>query len=402
MRAVVLSGGGGKGAYQAGCYKAIKKLRIKYDIVTGTSIGALNGALMVQGELKKCLKLWKNANFGQIFDDYEGFEKTKDMYGKYFDEAIHGGISDEKIERLVDSFYNPRKMYKSKVKYGVVTFNLSKMKPVFATKENMKPFQLKKYITASAVCFPVFKPSKIDDDSFVDGGYYDNTPINLAVELGADEVIAIDLRAIGFKQKTAGKNVKLTQITPNNKLASFLVFDKVEAKKMMKYGYNDTMKAFKKLDGRKFTYKKDHLLKNYNKHGQNLVTLTRYYINQDKSILKLFTKLNDVEHIMNKQNVMKIMNNTLENLGLCFNLDETLIYDVRLYNRLLLRQLDQTPLVKIKGNNPKEIIRGINQATLVKFIYANLNEKISRATYDIICLFPKEFLMAVYLKCLNR
>ena len=294
MKAIVLSGGGGKGAYQAGCYKAIKKLRIDYDIVTGTSIGALNGALMVQGELKKCIKLWKNASFNQIFDDYHGFDNSKDMYGKYINETIHGGISDSKIEALVNSFYNPKKMYKSKIKYGVVTFNLSKMKPVFATKDNMKPYQLKKYITASAVCFPVFKPSKINDESFVDGGYYDNTPINLAIELGADEIIAIDLRALGLKQKIKDKNIKLTQITPNNKLASFLVFDKDEARKMMKFGYNDTMKVFKKLDGRKFTFKKDNLLTNYKRYCDDMVNLTRKYINQNKSILKLFTKLNYV------------------------------------------------------------------------------------------------------------
>jgi len=401
MKAIVLSGGGGKGAYQAGCYKAIKKLRIDYDIVTGTSIGALNGALMVQGELKKCIKLWKNASFNQIFDDYHGFDNSKDMYGKYINETIHGGISDSKIEALVNSFYNPKKMYKSKIKYGVVTFNLSKMKPVFATKDNMKPYQLKKYITASAVCFPVFKPSKINDESFVDGGYYDNTPINLAIELGADEIIAIDLRALGLKQKIKDKNIKLTQITPNNKLASFLVFDKDEARKMMKFGYNDTMKVFKKLDGRKFTFKKDNLLTNYKRYCDDMVNLTRKYINQNKSILKLFTKLNDVEHIMNKQNVMKIMNNTLETLGLTFELDETLIYDIRLYNKMLLKELDKTPLIKIKGKNPKEILALVSQRSLVKFMYVNLNDKIDRKTYDIICLFPKEFLMAVYLKCLN-
>ena len=47
-RAVVLSGGGSKGSYEIGVWKALRRLHIKYDIVTGTSIGALNGALMTQ------------------------------------------------------------------------------------------------------------------------------------------------------------------------------------------------------------------------------------------------------------------------------------------------------------------------------------------------------------------
>ena len=48
MKAIVLSGGGSKGSYQIGAWKALRKLKINYDIVTGTSVGALNGALMVQ------------------------------------------------------------------------------------------------------------------------------------------------------------------------------------------------------------------------------------------------------------------------------------------------------------------------------------------------------------------
>ena len=52
-RAIVLAGGGSKGSYQIGFFKAIKKLGIKYHIVTGTSVGALNGVLFVQDDLKK-------------------------------------------------------------------------------------------------------------------------------------------------------------------------------------------------------------------------------------------------------------------------------------------------------------------------------------------------------------
>lgn len=47
-RAIVLSGGGARGAYQIGVWKALRELNIKYDIITGTSVGALNGALMIQ------------------------------------------------------------------------------------------------------------------------------------------------------------------------------------------------------------------------------------------------------------------------------------------------------------------------------------------------------------------
>ena len=44
---IALAGGGSKGSYQTGAWKALRELGIDYDIVTGTSIGAINGALMV-------------------------------------------------------------------------------------------------------------------------------------------------------------------------------------------------------------------------------------------------------------------------------------------------------------------------------------------------------------------
>lgn len=66
MRAIVLSGGGAKGAYQIGVWKALRKLNIHYDIVTGTSVGALNGAFMVQRDYLHALWMWYHINFDMI------------------------------------------------------------------------------------------------------------------------------------------------------------------------------------------------------------------------------------------------------------------------------------------------------------------------------------------------
>ena len=58
-RAVVLAGGGSRGAYQIGVWQALRELGIEYHIVTGTSVGALNGAMMVQGDYDLALHLWQ-------------------------------------------------------------------------------------------------------------------------------------------------------------------------------------------------------------------------------------------------------------------------------------------------------------------------------------------------------
>lgn len=392
MRAIVLSGGGGKGAYQAGVYKAIKKLGIEYDIVTGTSIGALNGFLMVQDDLFKCLWLWKHINYNKIFEDFNDVVDEKTLKNKYFEKIINGGIDTKRIDKLVSRIYNPKRLYSSSIDYGVVAFDLAKLKPIIALKKEMDASTLKKYIIASATCFPVFKPQKYEKEVLVDGGYYDTTPINLAIDLGATEVVAVELKAVGLRKKVKNKDVKITYITPNNDLTSFLVFEKETAKKMIKFGYNDTMKVFKKFEGKKYTFKKNNLINNYNKYSEDFVETTRYYVNQNKSILKVLAKFNDVSYVINKQNIMKIMNKNLEELGNIFELDESLIYDINSYNEILLRRLKKEPLVKI------DVKKVLNRKALIKYIYSNLHENLSQATYNLICLFPKEFLMAIYLK----
>ena len=56
---LVLEGGGAKGAYQIGAWKALKEAGVKIKGVAGTSVGALNGALICMGDLEQAEKLWK-------------------------------------------------------------------------------------------------------------------------------------------------------------------------------------------------------------------------------------------------------------------------------------------------------------------------------------------------------
>ena len=58
--ALVLGGGGAHGAYQIGVWQALKEHDINFEIITGTSVGALNGALILQGDMKKAVNLWKS------------------------------------------------------------------------------------------------------------------------------------------------------------------------------------------------------------------------------------------------------------------------------------------------------------------------------------------------------
>ena len=74
-RALVLSGGGSRGAYECGAWQALRELNIRLDGVYGTSIGALNAALVAQDDFEAALDLWNNISIRQIVavDEDEDF-----------------------------------------------------------------------------------------------------------------------------------------------------------------------------------------------------------------------------------------------------------------------------------------------------------------------------------------
>lgn len=414
-RAVVLSGGGGKGAYQIGVWKAIRRMHYKYNIVTGTSVGALNGAYMVQKDYFKALAVWKNMDFEKVYDQSlqnklqtkKGKQELASMYAKGI--LIDHGMNISNLEKLIDISLNEKKVRRSRIDYGLVTFNLTKLKPEFLTKEEIPKGKLKDYLMASATCYPVFKKKEIGKETFIDGGLYDNLPINLALELGAEEIIAIDLKAIGLKQKIKESNAKIHIISPRNKLGSFLVFDKEESRRAMKLGYNDAMKEFSYYDGDKYTFKKDHLLKNYNRYEKDFITSIRnIFTSSSKKVLdKLLTV--SAFHKLFKANTVKenqkLMNKTIEYLGDKFEIPEENIYDIRIYNKVLLEKL------KVETSTEEEVdtiiklgLKGkvLSSKEIIKYIYtkierANGNKKIKSELCALALPFSKDFLAALYL-----
>ena len=376
MRAIVLSGGGARGAYQMGVWKALKKLKIKYDIVTGTSIGALNGMMMVQNNYYKCLRMWKTIDFNKIYDDFNTDEK---MYKEYLDKIISGGIDTSKIRKIINDNYKKEKLYNSKIKFGVVTYNMTEKKTFYATKANTNPDKLKDYILASATCFPFFKPTKIGQDKYIDGGFSDYLPINLALELNADEIIAVDLEAPGIKQKVKDENVKITYIQPSNKLDSFLKFDKICISRMITLGYNDTMKVFNKLEGKTYTFKKGTINKIYKKHKNKINNLAK------KNKIKI-EKIDSLEQ----------MNHIVEQTLSILKIDITKIYDYIELKKVLKEEIGKIENIKIDSYS--DIKKIFNKAIIVKHIYTKLenNDKINSN------LFYKELITAIFIRAFTR
>lgn len=374
-RAVVLSGGGSKGSYEIGVWKALRRLHIKYDIVTGTSIGALNGALMTQKTYLKALYIWHKLSLEYLFEQQPKSDTKKDILMLYGDNFLkNGGMDIKKIEDIIRKGIDMKRFYKSDIDYGLITYNFTTKKPLVISKKDISEDKLVDYLMASATCYPAFQMKDIDGDKYIDGGFYDNLPVNLAIELGATEAIIVDLRAPGFKKLPKG-NVKTTYIKPKNKISFFLDFNSEQAKININFGYNDTMKAFKRLDGDYFTFRKGEITKFYENNKDELSKLLNVKLTE-KKLLKL-----------------------IENIGKEFKLQEDLIYYLDDYFEIIRKKAyacDRITKEIEKQIKNKKISKKTNSKLITLYFLRNINRK-KKETKALTLFFSNQYNKALLL-----
>lgn len=356
MKALVLSGGGSKGSYQIGVWKALRELNIKFDIVTGTSVGALNGAMIVQNDYRKAISIWKKINLKVLFGE-DAIESTNNfeiykMYSKHF--LKYGGMNVRDLEKLIKKSLNLRRFYNSKINYGLTAYNLTSKEAIELQKKDIERSQLDDYLMASASCFPAFKKKDIEGEKHIDGGYHDNLPINLALDMGADEIIAVDLNAPGLK-KSPKKKTKITYIKPRNKLTNFLNFYEKGTESNMKFGYNDTMKTFGKFEGNKYTFRKKQLEKNRLLYQETYLHVLNKILKY-KKVIKSFEELINtnirIESETKDEIFEKLMLKIMESTAKSFKLDETRVYTHHSFNKLLQIELKKYLKEEIETNEP--------------------------------------------------
>jgi len=404
-KAIVLSGGGARGAYQIGVWKALRKLHYNYDIVTGTSVGCLNGVLMTTKEYRKALFVWRHLKYKKIFDKELKQNSNFDLVKEYAKGALFdGGMNIKNLEKNLHFLVNKRKFYRSKIDYGLITVRYPSMKAISLTKKEIKEEKLIDYLIASSTCFPVFKKKKIDESVFIDGGYFDNLPINLAVSMGATEIIAVDLKAIGLKQKCKNKDVKITYIEPRNEIGSFLNFSKQQARNAIIFGSNDTLKVFGKLDGNRFTFLKGSLSSHYNQYKDTFTKDMKSILDaQERKIIeRLFIKKQYGKFLKktDEQSIQRYFYETMEYLGTVFHLKETKIYTIKGYHKKILKKINALENLNISHIEKKmktgDIKDLFNSKWLIKYFMVKIEQK-GKKVHPFMFLFQKEFLAALYL-----
>ena len=315
--ALVLEGGGTKGAYQIGIWKALEELGIKICAISGASIGSLNGALMLQGDINNAIDLYKNIKINDIMEINDKVDTNKDLFDlsnmRAFvsDFTKNKGIDNTPLRETINKYIDVDKIYKSKIDFGLVTYSVKDKKPLQVFKNEIPKEEMVEFLLASA-CFPIFKAQKIGDTEYMDGGLYDNVPINMLVEKGYKNIIVADINGIGFSRRMVDKNVYLKVISPKENLGGIFEFNHEKISNNIILGYLDTMKSFNKMQGHIyyfFSNEFDKMLKVFNlqtisglENAAKIYKMNKYKAYSFEEFIK---KLNE-KHQKAKEEYLKI------------------------------------------------------------------------------------------------
>lgn len=254
---IVLGGGGAKGSYEIGVWKALLELNIPISAVVGTSVGALNGAIMAQGDFDIAYKLWTNLDMQSVISlgstallDYKKL-KLKDLIAaaKVFIE--NKGIDITPLRKMLVKYIDEAKIRQSPIEFGLVTFSLSDFKPVTVFKNEIPEGLLVDYLLASS-CLPGFQTLEINRKRFVDGGIYDNIPISLILKKGIKDIIVVDVSGIGMVRKVSLKGLNIIYIKNSDPLCGTLQFDGEICRDGIRMGYLDSLKRFGVYKGKRY------------------------------------------------------------------------------------------------------------------------------------------------------
>lgn len=431
--AVVLAGGGSRGAYQIGVWKAMRELGIDYQLVTGTSVGALNGALMVQKDFDRALSVWENLSFQDVVGD---MLKDKDDLSDrqltriFAREALEkGGADISSLEHFIGSLIDEPRFRSSDVDFALVTVEYPTLKPLEMEKKDIPQGMLGEYLLASAACFPAFQAKEIDGHKYIDGGYHDNMPINRAIRMGAERIIAVDLESVGISRKIRSDSQQVIIIRSLWPLGSFLKFDGELARRNIRLGYQDALKAFGELDGQLYSFEKDSaffyttalraqaetLFEQVRQREPQLFEISRSVLL--RRMLREFRKRSQHAGTARSFTLSRQMMMSAEYLGEALGADPTQVYEFGAFLRLLRQKAQecrQRPMPQhiLTGNTLADLqkvseqLQKLDRAFLVLLIRERIEHFLegggSRVELAFITAFWREFVAALFLLMIER
>ncbi len=289
---LVLEGGGSKGAYQIGAWKALKEAGVKIKGIAGVSVGALNGALICMDNLERAEEIWKNIDYSKVMavsDDTIKALKNKNFKSLGLTELINSGLQFFKdggfdvtpLKNLISEVVGDEGEIRNSCReLFAVTYSVSDRKELAVDVRTSEIGTVKDMLLASAN-FLAFKNEKLNGKKYIDGGGFNNVPINVLLDHGYQDIIVIRIYGWGFDKERVVKipeNVTVSHIAPRQDLGGILEFDKRLARKNMTLGYYDAQRLLYGLCGKVYYIDAPNSEPYYFDRMMSELELLKYYI----------------------------------------------------------------------------------------------------------------------------
>lgn len=255
---LVLSGGGGKGAYELGVWKAIKELGIdKYiTAVSGASIGAMNAMLFAQGDYEGALKMWDEVTLEKLLpiNNKELIKKgvtlaigskTLDTVRKHMPKLLEqGDVPRDGAIEMIMKYLNFEKLSSSGINCYVSCTEITEFKAEYFKINDYDEETARDMILASSSLPMIYESAEILGKKYLDGGLVDNTPIKPLYDENCDIIIAVLLSKEAKIERNLFPNAKIISIIPSEiesrVLEGLLNLDEEAKDKRIETGYEDT------------------------------------------------------------------------------------------------------------------------------------------------------------------
>ncbi|WP_297520986.1 patatin-like phospholipase family protein [uncultured Clostridium sp.] len=257
---LVLSGGGGKGAYELGVWNALGELGLhKYiKVISGTSIGAFNAVLFAQEDESKAIGLWEEVTMDKLIPltkfqlmrkgvalavGSKAINFTKKHMKNRWD-SVKSAPKDG-VMHMIDKYLDIDKMKESgRICYAACT-ELPNFTPKYFKLNDYSTKDAKDIIMASATLPIIYKSTRVEEKKYFDGGIADNTPIQPVYGEGCDIIIVVLLSSDESVDRSLYPNTKIIEIGPKvdseGMINGTLNLDADAKRKRIKHGYDDTI-----------------------------------------------------------------------------------------------------------------------------------------------------------------
>lgn len=265
---LVLEGGGARGAYQIGAWRALREAGIRIKGIAGTSVGALNGALICMDEFDRAEHIWETIRYSRVMDVDDALVERlknvtfKNLSGLNISEVIgtakrilkDRGFDIAPLRQLIGEAVDEEKIRGSGRELYVVTYSLSDRQPLSVNVKEVPEGEIPDILMASAYLIG-FRQERLGGKYYMDGGGINNVPVDVLAERGYKDIIVLRIYGYGVdteRRFAVPEDVNLYHVAPRQELGGILEFDRKRARRNMLLGYMDASRMLYGLEGRSY------------------------------------------------------------------------------------------------------------------------------------------------------